>query len=139
MGYQFLEHTADLKIVVAESSLERAFKTSAMALKEAIAEKINVKFPVKKEILVEGEDLSDLLYKFLEEFLFLLDSENFLVSRIKKLKIIETKTGYILNAEVEGDKAGNYKFSNSVKAITFNEMFVVKQKGKFRIQFVLDV
>jgi len=140
MGYKFLEHTADLKIIVEENSLEKAFKTSVMALREAIAEKIRVKSVIKKIILVEGADLSDLLYKFLEEFLFLLDSEEFLLSEVEKLKIIgDKKKGYVLQTEVSGDKAGKYKFSNSVKAITFNEMLVGKSGGEFRIQFVLDV
>lgn len=139
MTYKFLEHTADLKIFVEEKSLAGAFKTSVMALKEAIAEKIKVKLSEKKTMFILGEDLPDLLYKFLEEFLFLLDAKNFLVSKIDKLKIIEVKKGYELSAEVSGDKADNYQFSNSVKAITFNEMFVKKSGGKFRIQFVLDV
>ena len=139
MGYKFLEHTADLKIIVEENSLERAFKTSVMALKEVIAENIRVRTTLKKTISVEGEDLSDLLYKFIEEFLFLLDSEDFLVSKIEKLEIRENEKGYALTTNVSGDKSSRYNFSNSVKAITFNDMFVKEEKGKFRIQFVLDV
>ncbi|MEK6886048.1 MAG: archease [Nanoarchaeota archaeon] len=140
MGYKFLEHTADLKIVVEEKTLENAFKTSVMALKEAIAEKIKIKPSDKKLIAIKGEDLLGLLYKFLEEFLFLLDAKGFLVSEVEELKIVgDKKNGYILNAEVSGDKASRYKFSNSVKAITFNEMIIEDKNGKFKIQFVLDV
>ncbi len=140
MTYKFLEHTADLKILVEEKSLAGAFKTSAMALREAMLEKITVETIVTKYIKVESEDLQDLLYKFLEEFLFLLDAEDFIVSKIERIEIADNgNNGYVLRSRIVGDKASKYKFTNSVKAITFNEMFVKKQKDKFRIQFVLDV
>ena len=75
-----------------------------------------------------------MLYNFLEEFLFLLDSENFILSKVKvKIKFNN------LECEVLGDKAKNYKFSNDVKAVTYNQMFVKEKFGKFVSQVVLDV
>lgn len=150
MSYKFLEHTADLKIQVKEKKLEKAFIESAMALKEAIAEKVKVKEKIKKKIEVNGKDKSALLYNFLEEFLYLLDADNFLIADIKKLKIIEEKSKlsknsninnkFILIAEITGDKSSNYKFTNNVKAITYNEMLITENPaGGTIIQFVLDV
>ncbi len=52
----------------------------------------------------------------------LLDSGDFLVSKIKSINIKDGK----LKCVVVGDSAENYKFTNDVKAITYNEM-VVKQ------------
>lgn len=143
MPYKFIEHTADLKIQVDEPTLEKAFMTSAFAMREAIAEKIKVK-PISSRIIsVEGKDLYDLLYKFLEEFLFLLDAQDFLLSYFEDLEIVEHKKEkkFSLSAKVLGDKASDYDFSNNVKAITFNEMdiFENKNRGKVFIQFVLDV
>jgi len=139
MKYKFLEHTADVKFQAFGKSLEEAFENSAYALKEAISGKIKIKSRIKKKIKVEGKDSENLLYNFLEEILFLLDAENFLLDKVKKIKI----SGRKLEAELVGDKAENYRFSNEVKAITYNEMFVKKIKGKgkdkFIIQAVLDV
>jgi SHS2 domain-containing protein len=86
---------------------------------------------------VKGKNNEALLYNFLEEFLFLLDSERFVPGKIKKIKIKNNK----LDAEVIGDKADNYKFNNDVKAITYNDMFVKfdKEKKKFIVQVVIDV
>jgi len=137
MGYKFLNHTADLKVRVEEKTIEMAFISSAFALKEAIAEKINVKPKIKKKIKVSGEDLASLLYSFLEEFLFLLDSEGFLLSEIDSFKLNNKK--FEIQAQVAGDKAKNYKFSNSVKAITYNEMKISQSKNKVVFEFVLDV
>ena len=138
MTYKFLEHTADLKIFVSEKNMEKAFESSASAVKEAICGKINVKKAVKKSMVVSGKDPEALLYNFLEEFLYLLDAESFLFSKIESLKITK-KDKYVLEADISGDKASNYKFSNDVKAITYNEMFVRVSKNKCEIQFVLDV
>ncbi len=136
MKFKFLEHTADMKFQAFGKSLEEAFVNSALAMKEAISGKIRVKSRIKKKIKVKGKDKESLLYNFLEEILFLLDSEGFLFSKVKNLKIKDDK----LEAELVGDKASEYKFSNEVKAVTYNQMFV-KQISirKFACQVVLDV
>ncbi len=142
MGYKFLEHTADLKVSVEEKSLEGAFISAALAMRQAIAENIKVNGTSSRIIASEGRDLEDLLYKFLEEFLFLLDAENLLLAEIEDLEISgDEKTGYNLSAKILVDKASNYQFSNDVKAITFNDMFVKddKKNNKAKLQFVLDV
>jgi SHS2 domain-containing protein len=137
MTFKYLAHTADVKILASAPTLEKVFSSSAMALKDVVLrrEKIKVAEKIKKHISVSGKDNESLLYNFLEEFLYLLDAENFLVSKINKIKICDEK----LEAEISGDEASNYKFSNEVKAITYNEMFVKKEKGNFMAQFVLDV
>lgn len=134
MKFKFLEHTADVKFQAYGKSLEEVFVNSAMALKEVMFGKIKIKENIKKKFSVEGKDDSSLLYQFLEQFLYLLDAENFIFSKVK-VKIKDGK----LEAQVYGDKASNYKFTNDVKAITYNSMFVKKDKGKFVCQVVLDV
>jgi len=65
----------------------------------------------------------------------LFDSRNFLVSEIKNLKIKK----FQIEAEVLGDDAKNYKIKQHVKAVTYNEMFVKKQRSKWVAQVVIDV
>jgi len=137
MTYKFLSHTADVKFQAEGKTIEQAFSQAAGALKESICRDIKVKEKQKKEISVKGNDLEGLLYNFLEEFLFLLDAEDFLLAKIKDIKI--DKQNFKLNATIVGDKASNYKFTNHVKAITYNEMFVKKQKNKWIVQVVVDV
>lgn len=135
MRYKFLEHTADVKFQSFGKSLNESFENAAYALKETICGKIRIKDKIKKKIKIKGKDNESLLYNFLEEILFLLDSEEFLLSRIKKIKIKDNK----LEAEFLGDKASNYKFTNNVKAVTYSEMQVKKEKNKYICQVVLDV
>ena len=139
MSFKFLEHTADVKVLVEERTLSKAFSTCALAMKEITAEQILVAPKIKKEISVEGKDLESLLYSFLEEFLYLLDAEGFLLSKAPIVKIEKNKEGFSLKAKIIGDKASNYIFTNDVKAITYNDMFIKEEKDKTTIQFVLDV
>jgi SHS2 domain-containing protein len=145
MNYKFLEHTADVKFLSQGKTIEECFKAAALALKETILKgKIEIKRKQEKEFRVKGKDYESLLYNFLEEFLYLLDAEDFLLSEIKKIEIKKSKEkGYILKAKILGDKASRYRFTNDVKAITYNDIFVKKQgkdkEEKFICQVVLDV
>ncbi|MDP3026531.1 MAG: archease [Nanoarchaeota archaeon] len=160
--FKFLEHTADMKFQSFGKTLEEAFENAALALQEIMTKGIKVKSRINKKFEVNGKDNERLLYDFLEEFLFLLDSEDFLLSKIKRIKItripITNKTekinkskaeadeddngkayNYKLTAEVIGDDADNYDFTNNVKAITYNEMFVKEEKSRWVCQVVVDV
>ena len=134
--FYFLEHTADVKFQAFGKNLDEAFKNSALALKEVIF-KEKVKENKKIKIKVNGNDFESLLYSFLEEFLYLLEAENFIFNRIENIKIDEKKMK--LEAVASGDKASNYGLINPVKAITYNEMFVKKEKENWIVQVVLDV
>lgn len=153
MSYEFLEHTADVKFRAEGSSVEEMFVEAAGALNETIRGDIKILEQVEKGFEIslkddsskdystehsgepDGKDLLGLLYNFLEEFLFLLDSEDFLVAKIKEIEIKDNKLACV----VVGDVADNYKFTNDVKAVTYSEM-VVKQEGeKWVCEVVLDV
>ena len=133
----FLEHTADIKFQAFGKTLEECFENSALAFAQAMYGG-KVKDKKNKKIKVKGKDLESLLYNFLEELLFLLDSENFFLSKTK-VKIKKKEDKYELNAELKGDNAKNYKIGLDVKAVTYNEMFVRKEGKKFICQVVLDV
>ena len=139
MVYRFLEHTADIKFVAEGKTLEEAFVASAEALKDSICGQIVVMEQQTKKLEVEGNNLENLLYNFLEEFLVLFDSEDFLLSKISDIKIDQEK--FKLTATVSGDKTENYKFTNDVKAVTYSEMKVEFDESKplWKIQAVLDV
>ena len=135
MTYKFLEHTADVKFRAEGETIEEMFSFAADALNETIRGDIKILEQDEKSFEVSGKDNEALLYNFLEEFLILLDSEDFLVAKIKSISI----SGNKLECVVVGDSAGNYKFTNDVKAITYNEMVIGEGHGKFFCEVVLDV
>ena len=143
-NYKFLEHTADIKFQAFGNSLEDSFLSCFEALKEIMIKNIKIKERKERKIKIKGRDLKNLLYNFLEEFLFLLDAKDFISLKVSKIKIKKiNKNKFELSAEVQGDMASNYKISNSVKAITYSEMQLTNpsENGskKFECQVVVDV
>ncbi len=132
--FKFLEHTADVKFQAFGKNINELFENSSLALKEAICGKAKVKEKKRKAIKVNGKDYESMLYRFLEEILYLLETEKFLIAKAKvKIK------GFRVNAVFIGDKATDYSFTNPVKAVTYSEMFVKHQDGRLVCQVVLDV
>jgi SHS2 domain-containing protein len=134
--YVFLEHTADMKFQAFGKSITDCFKNASYALREVIT-KDKIKPIIKKTIEVSGKDNCSLLYNFLEEFLFLMDSEDFILSEIRKINMNKRK--FQLFVEVIGDNIKKYKTITDVKAITYNDMFVLKDKKGYKCQVVVDV
>jgi SHS2 domain-containing protein len=138
MKFKFLKHTADVKFQAFGNTLEEVFENSSLALVKIISDdKIDKR--IKKKIEVKGKDYESSLYNFLEEFLFLFDSEKFILSNIEKLEIREKSGTYFINCECFGDNAENYEISEHIKAVTYNEMFVKKKENRWIVQVVLDV
>ncbi|MFA5953542.1 MAG: archease [Candidatus Pacearchaeota archaeon] len=134
--FEFLEHTADIKIKAYGKDINEVFKNSAYAFLNFLTNK-KISEKKLKKIKVQGKDFESLLYNFIEELIFLLDSENLLISKIKKLKIDKNK--FKLESEIYFDKCEKYLIRKSIKAITYNEMYIKKQKDKWIAQFVLDI
>ncbi len=136
MRFKFFPHTADIKFRAYGKTIEESFSNSAYALINSVFEG-KIKESKKFRISASGKDFESLLYNFLEELLFLIDSENFFVSKITKLKI--DKKNFRLSAIFSGDFGENYKIQSDIKAITYNEMFVKNKDKKWTTQVVLDV
>jgi SHS2 domain-containing protein len=135
--YLFLPHTADVKFQCQAKTLNLNFINCFLALKKTLCAKQKIKEKIEKEIQINGKDLESLLYNFLEEFLYLFETKDFIGSRITNLKI--NKKNFELKATILGDFAKNYTYTTEIKAITYNEMFVKKENSIWTSQVVLDV
>lgn len=142
--FKYLEHTADAKFQAFGKTMEEAFSNAALAMYNLMVNPETIK-PLKiKKIAVAGEDLKDLLYNWLEEFLIALDTEGFLLSKVSKITITKEKTDdgerYNLTAVVNGDdNLEAYDVHGDVKAVTFNEMEIVEKEGECMVQVVVDI
>ena len=135
MKFKFLKHTADIKFRAYGNTLNKVFENSALAMYNAVYLG-KIKNKIKKSFIVKGKDLESLLYNFLEELLVLFDSQDFIASKIN-VKI--DKTRLLLDCEVIGDKVKNYDVGLTIKAVTYNSMYVKKSKIGYISQVVLDV
>src|SRR3989344_4949528 len=108
--YEYLPHTADVKFRAYGKTLEEAFANAAFALYNVMVRTAAVEPVAKKDIVADGTDLPALLQSFLEQFIILLDTDNFFLSTIKEITIRKSSSGsYSLTAVAAGDEAKNYE------------------------------
>jgi len=133
-NFEFLEHTADVKFQAWGKTLEEAFSNCALAISKTLC-KEDIGRKKIYTIKAYGKDNESLLYKFLEELLYLFDTENFLIAKVKEIKIKDNR----LTAKVIGDNSEKYEIKTYIKSPTYNEMFVKKENNKWIAQVVIDV
>ena len=140
MKYKFLPHTADAKFQAFGKNLEEAFENAAYAMTDIITDHKKIKAKIKNAIKIKSENQESLLYDFLERFLILLDTKNFLLRKISDMKIIKKGKSLILSAKVTGDNNLKiYPTKTTIKAVTYQEMFIKQRKKKVVIQVVVDI
>ena len=140
-SYEYLPHTADVKFRAYGKTLEEAFANAAFALFNVMVDTAKVKEKITKKIAAAGTDLPALLQNFLEQFIILLDTDNFFLAAIKKIEIKKSKKGnYSLVAVAAGDEAKNYEtIGPQVKACTYNSMYVKREGELWQAQVVVDI
>lgn len=134
--YEFLEHTADAKFVAYGKSLEECFANAAEAMTAIMTDPEKVEPKLTKSISVTGTDLKNLLYNFLEEFLIMFDSENFVLHKVRSVQINPKAGKYILAAVAVGDTVDErYEIETGIKAVTYMDMEVKED----HVQVVVDI
>jgi SHS2 domain-containing protein len=156
--YRILEHTADGKFRAFGLTLEEAFGNAALACASLMWDWASMASRIEYPVEARGRDREQLLYRFLEEILYLLDTRNFLLGAVEDLKIVEEEGSaedlpegergeggenppvYRLTARFVGDDdPARYEFHGDVKAITYNEMKIERGCEGWMVQVVVDM
>ena len=117
------EHTADLEVFVSAASFEELLAEAARALTQAVADDIRVES--ERRLKLKGDE-EDRLMQLLEELVFL-QSEGFFV------KEIETVGGELVL------RGGPGRQKDEIKAVTWHEFWVRKNKKGFEAHFICDL
>ncbi|HLC31763.1 MAG TPA: archease [Candidatus Nanoarchaeia archaeon] len=133
MTFEFLEHTADIKLKVEAKTLDALFEEIVKALAAHLNHQEPIKTTKGKTISVSGSDYPSLLYNFIDELIYLIDAENFIPA-----KASVQMRGFNLTAELTGDTASNYPL-DQLKAATYAEMDIKKTPKGWTALFVIDV
>jgi len=137
--FEFLEHTADVKFRAYGKTLDVAFSNAAKATTQVMTDIKKIKPKIQREIFIRSKTKEALLYDFLEELIYLVDTEGFLLCKINSLTITKEKKDYILSAQIKGDNSKNYDVHTYIKAVTYNDMKIEEHKNKIILQVVHDI
>jgi len=140
-GYEFLEHMADAYIAAYGKDLAEAFENAAVALFDVMTDVENVKPEIEDFVEVSAEDEYALLYNWLEALLVKADVNGMLYSKFKILKLGKENGSFRLEAKIWGEKFNPEKHVQKVgvKAVTYHQMEIKKERDKAVVKFILDI
>jgi len=120
-------------------NLNLLFKHAALALEEVMVDTQSVNEKETKKLEVRGETLGDLLFRFLEEMVYLKDIEQLLFKTFN-IQVINTKP-LRLTAELKGEKIDpeKHRLRTDIKAVTYHLFEVKKEKNIWKARVVVDV
>jgi len=126
--YKIIEHTADIGIHVTGKNLKDIFVNSAEGMFKIIigeCQYLNKEDFIYK-ILLTAENREALLFAWLNELLFLSETQLVIINQFKLIKL----TDYYLEAEVRGVKMNRLKhrIEKEIKAVTYHCLEIRKDK-----------
>lgn len=141
LRFKFLPHTADVYVEAYGKNLEEAFANTALGMENIITKTAKVSAKVKRDIAVISEDEKALLFDFLTQFLILHDAENLVFSSIRVESIKSADGKLALKAVVSGEPFDKkrHEFGTYVKAVSYMQMEIKKEKGKVTIKVLVDI
>jgi SHS2 domain-containing protein len=141
MGYEFLDHTADVSVRAWGASMAEVFEQAAHALMETMWVDSAIELTETKEIRADGDDQPELLVNFLSEFLYLFDADEFAIGQINVQDIYEDGGAWHIVAEARGElfSLDKHHPGTEVKAITYSYIKVEENEGQFEIEIVFDI
>jgi SHS2 domain-containing protein len=141
-GYRFLEHMTDAEIEAYGSTLDEAFEKAGEALEDTMVDIDTIRPEIEERIKVEGKDMQELLYEWLESLIVKQDIEGMLYSKFA-CKISKEKKGVTLEATVSGEKFDpeRHESKTAIKAPTYHDMSIEENLDRRRVtlRFLLDL
>jgi SHS2 domain-containing protein len=132
MRYRLLEHTADAMVEVHGKDLNERFGNAAYALFDQITDVSKVEPKGEMKIVLSAETRDQLLVDFLQELLFLHDTEDLVLCEFDV-----ATDGKNLEARVRGEKFDEKKHTKRsvVKGVTYHRLEFDDEEGVITILF----
>jgi SHS2 domain-containing protein len=134
--FEIIEHTADVGIRAFGQSQAEAYANAARGMFSLIAELDTIRTGLSRRIKVEAPDCETLLVAWLNELIFLFDTEQILFSRFD----IQTISDTYLQAHCQGEKVDpqRHEIKIGIKSATYH-MLKVEQTSRWQVQVILDI
>jgi len=134
--FELIDHTADVGVIAYGADMSQAFVNAARALFSLIAELDSVDELLEREIELTARDRESLLVAWLNELIYIFDSENIIFKRFDITKLSNTR----LKARSYGEKvdSSKHKLKIGVKAATYHMLEVSKNDG-YKVQVLFDI
>ena len=132
MRYEELDHTADVGIRSYGATLEELFGNAAAGMFSVMADPEKVEPVGEVEVRVQGGDLVELMVNWLQELLFLHETQHLLLCEFDV-----ALDGLKLQARARGERIDKrrHELRTVVKAVTYHHLKVDPKKGIAEVIF----
>jgi SHS2 domain-containing protein len=137
MKYEIIDHTADFGIEVRGADLRELFENAGYAMFDVITDTERLNALYETTINVSGEDWPDLMVNWLRELLYLWTGKGLLV----KMTDIVSISAYTLSAIVKYESfvPGQHLLKSELKAVTYHQISVEREKAEWKARIIFDV
>ena len=151
MKFTFLEHTADTQVECHANNLPELLEIAAHAMYAIALHHIKPNRNDRQHrIEIQGFDREELLVRWLQELLFLLDTQHFVPNQIQWIcppsYNVNTETPYwITTAQLGGYTCESEDRAEEIKAITYHDLAITEMTGpdnaasELRVRIIFDI
>lgn len=135
--YRYIEHPSDVGFEAYGDSLEELFANAAIAMYSFMTGVDEIEAEEERAVSIQAEDLLSLMFDWLDELLFLFESESLVM---KHFTITVNESEFRITGTCRGGKfdPARHEAGIIVKAVTYN-MMEVKKNERWHARVVLDV
>ena len=135
--FTFLDHTADLGIIVTGLDLRDLFEKAAHSMMQIMIEERPAGKTSSLQLSVSGEDYADLMVRWLGEILYLFQGEDKIVTCIE----ISSLTQFHINATLQTVPFNpkQHEVLAEIKAVTYHRIEVVCENGRWKATIIFDL
>jgi len=131
VSYRWVEHTAEVQLEIEAATEEAVFAHALRALGELLVDDGGGE-EVWREVAVDGREQATLLVEWLDELVFLAETEDFVPEDVGRLELSD----HGLVASVRGHRGSP---RHLVKGATYHGLVFERSPRGFRARVVLDV
>jgi len=135
--YRLFDHTADIGMDVGAPTLEALFETAALALFDIVTDPARVEPRDVLPVEAAGADHEETLVRWLSELLFLHDTRDLLFCGFRVLEISGTSVRGTATGEPFDPE--RHEVRTEIKAVTYHQVTVTRERDLWKARIVLDV
>jgi SHS2 domain-containing protein len=126
-----MEHTSEIELLIEDATPEGVFTEALVALGDVLSEARKGE-PVTHAVRISAPDLPALLAAWMEELVFLAETDGFIPERVVEIELEDT--GIV--AVVGGERSVPQSL---IKAVTYHRLEMGRTDAGWRARVVLDV
>ena len=135
--FRFIDHTGDVGVVVYGESLTQLFQNAAESFFSVLTDLEKIDVTERRRFTLEAADREELLVAWLNEFLYLFETQGLLFRRFDIKSINEQKMEVVVGGEFFS--AQKHPIKRVIKAVTFHQLKIKETEEGWETMVIFDL